>query len=639
MNIAGIAAASLILLGLTAAHAAQWPEILDPYPAGAQIDKPLAVTIDFSDDMWRSRSGVKAANIESLMEKLSKLGFKQVNWIVCPDRYLTQAAILDASPHDGVRLVAAAAHRNGMEFYGLFKPFDTGCVNAEVPPAVKLPPDIPVIPTLSGRLCEYAPFLAKHPEMRIEHRPVADHSASAVATIKLIKEDDAPTRLDAKHIQLLIGKENGRFERYTGPMTFSNAVEKRNGQPVRVLTLSGLKIAPAYRYLVVRTTFDAKGKGDFINASSRMIELYDDGDVLLPSSSDRGIIDAGALKEMLRHFWLDRTGHWGIPAEYALDPAFGTTPQTTAYWFGVTQDSNSDPVRTLDAPGGGYIADARGKDMYMNALQPMYPQVRAFWLKQVQQLIEDGADGVILRVDNHSTWFTDPYSYGFNPPVVDAYRKKYGVDILTQPFDREKWRVLQGDAYTQFVREARTLTQRNHVKLQLSINQLMGPGIPYWGLNNVPVSIQWQWKRWIEEKLCDAVELKLIPWPWGHYMGRGADFASEVSDLAHSHGIKVWANARIQTWWLTMSKHDNPPDKKLSQADLDKIVERLRWVWRSRALDGMIVYENFDFTYLDPQTGISYISPAFESILSNLRQGAAQGLRAQDLKTFYLDQP
>jgi hypothetical protein len=632
-------AAGLVLIGAAIVHAEQWPGIIEPYPESAKIDKPLAVTIDFSDDMWRSKAGVKTANIESLMEKLAGLGFNQVNWIICPERYLTAQAVSDADPRDGVRVAAEAAHRRGMRFYGLFKPFDTGCVNAQVPPAVKLPPNMPVIKTLTGRLAIFSPFLARHPDMCIEHRPVPDRSTQAVTTIKLVKQDDTPSRLDQKRIRLFVGERNGEFEPYPGPMKFADAVERRDGKPVRVLMLSDLSIGPKFRYLLIRTTFPEGGKGDFTNLSSRIIELYDRKGGVLPQSPSIKTLDRDTVVTILKNMWLDQTGRWGVPAEYELDPAYGKLPERTAYYFGPTPDSENDPLVTLDAPGGGLIADARGKDMYMTSLQPMYPQVRAYWLEQIKNLIDDGADGIILRVDNHSTWYTDPYDYGFNPPVVEAYKKKYGVDIRTHPLDQEKWRALQGDAYTQFVREARQLTKRRNVKLQLSINRLMGPAMPYWNLNNVPMSIQWQWKKWITEKLCDSVELKLIPWPWGHYGGSGADFAQEVIRLAHANEMPVWANARIETWWLTISDRKEAATNKLTQVNVGKIIERLRWVWRSRAIDGMIVYENFDFTYLDATAGESYISPAFQTIMENLRRGTAEGLKADKLKTFYLDQP
>lgn len=632
-------AAGLVLVGTSIAHAGPWPEIIDPYPAEAKIDKPLAVTIDATDDLWRAKSLLKGSSIDSLMEELAKLGFDQVNWVTDNEQFLTDLNFSDVQPRDGMRYIAAAAHRNGMKFYALFKPFETGCVGEELPLTVILPPDVPLMPTLTGRMGRFASFLQEHPEMRIERRPVDARLGTPVAIIKLVKEDDAPTRLDRKHIELFIGQENGAFEPYDGPISFTNAVEQRDGKPARVLTLSGLKIDLAYQYFAIRTTFGQEGKEDFNNACSRLMELRDGKGRPLPSTSDRGVMDRNAIDQYLAVLWLFRTGHWGVPSEYALSPTFGTTPQTTAYWFGIVQESNNDPQRALDAPGGGYIAGVRGKQQYMNTLQPMYPQVRAYWLRQIKSLIDDGVDGITLRVDNHSSWYTEPYEYGFNPPVVEAYRKKYGVDILTQPFDRDKWRALQGDAYTQFVREARELTQKHHVKLQLSINQLMGDAMPYWRLNNVPVTIQWQWKRWIEEKLCDSVELKLIPWPWGYYAGSGTEMAREVIALAHARRMPVWANARLQTWWLMNSDSKEAPLKKLSQDDVNQIVERLCWVWRSRTIDGMIVYENMDFAYLDSKTGKAYISPAFQTIMEHLRKGTARDLRAEDLKTFYLDQP
>ena len=39
-------------------------------------------------------------------------------------------------------------------------------------------------------------------------------------------------------------------------------------------------------------------------------------------------------------------------------------------------------------------------------------------------------------------------SLGFNPPLVKEFKKRYGVEVLSQEFDVEKWRALHGEFLT-----------------------------------------------------------------------------------------------------------------------------------------------------------------------------------------------
>lgn len=137
-----------------------------------------------------------------------------------------------------------------------------------------------------------------------------------------------------------------------------------------------------------------------------------------------------------------------------------------------------------------------------------------------------------IRVTNHSAWTVEGEAYGFNAPVVAEFKRRYGVDVCTQPFDREQWRRLQGEYYTWFLRDARALTRRADVNLQLHVNGLMGFDVPGWRRNNVPATFAWDWRRWIEEDLCDSVALKYIPWEFGAQAGTGVAFGEEVMRVA-----------------------------------------------------------------------------------------------------------
>ena len=124
--------------------------------------------------------------------------------------------------------------------------------------------------------------------------------------------------------------------------------------------------------------------------------------------------------------------------------------------------------------------------------------------------------------------------------------------------------------------------------------------------------------------------LKLLPWWWGAQAGAGSEFALEVAELARQHGKPVSCEWRFDTYWLVSS---GPGGKQLSQEDVDKIVSRSIWGWDRKEISAVVLYEGFDFVYLDAGTGEALVSPAFEQILAAVRAGTGNNLKAADLTT------
>jgi hypothetical protein len=44
---------------------------------------------------------------------------------------------------------------------------------------------------------------------------------------------------------------------------------------------------------------------------------------------------------------------------------------------------------------------------------------------------------------------------GFNPAAVQAYKRRHGVDILSEPFEPAKLHQLNGDLFTEFLSRIR----------------------------------------------------------------------------------------------------------------------------------------------------------------------------------------
>ena len=68
-------------------------------------------------------------------------------------------------------------------------------------------------------------------------------------------------------------------------------------------------------------------------------------------------------------------------------------------------------------------------------------------------VMERNFDGIafLTYAENFSQRYED--EFGYNQPIVDEFRKRYGVDIRTEPFDKLAWAKLRGEYLTQFMRE------------------------------------------------------------------------------------------------------------------------------------------------------------------------------------------
>jgi hypothetical protein len=247
---------------------------------------------------------------------------------------------------------------------------------------------------------------------------------------------------------------------------------------------------------------------------------------------------------------------------------------------------------------------ARGRNQYLRgALHPIYPEVRAYWMDRVRAAIRAGVDGIDFRLCNHSSWTSDGEEYGFNEPVVRAYAQRYGVNILEADFDRAKWRALQGEFFTSFLREARQELKRKGRALQMHTTALISTD-PFGGLNNLPRNFHWDWQRWIREDLLDSVLLK--------YGWFDRDFSAQVAAFARRHGKKVYQDCRMEYPTLT------------GQMD-DQILSNMRWGLENDDVDGTVLYEGFCFTDMDRPLDRVVLNPRMRRLLeeAGARGGSA----------------
>ncbi len=139
-----------------------------------------------------------------------------------------------------------------------------------------------------------------------------------------------------------------------------------------------------------------------------------------------------------------------------------------------------------------------------------YPEARKVLVdRYVKQVVDHGFDGIgfYTYVENMSIRYDD--EFGFNEPIVEEFKRRYGVDIRTQPFDKQAWYKLRGEYFTQFLRELHAALSANGKKLAMTL-QADNPNFPqpwYGTQTGKPGAgmIYLDWETWVTEGIVDEL--------------------------------------------------------------------------------------------------------------------------------------
>ncbi len=527
----------------------------------------LETLVDFPDDQLGSPVVITPAHINAMMATLRQLGVTRVSWAyygdghggyLCPtgfdDKWRNYADTLQ-SLSNPLSVAVEAAHRNGLEIYAYYKPYETG-------PAVYFPSGTPEaraygrILQRGGWLTWLDPFVAEHPDLRIRHQP--GHSTEnldnvAICAIKLIKRDASPTRVTREHLQIWSSKLNYRYQPLDIPFSVSEGVEPsakdvrdlggalitKKGDPIRTLTLSGFQLTDPY--LLVTTDF-VDGASDFENTGTDMFVALDAQGNEIP-----GVFAPG------NGIWVaDRVDfrNWGL----IFDVGFGRS------------------LVRLDTPNTsgrqGLIAFTRGRNEYLpGALCETEPQVRAFWLSCIDEMLNAGVDGIDFRVENHGTHTDYCDEYGFNEAVLEecARRGKSGLATIAQ---------VRGEAYTSFLRDAKGMIASRGKRMRINLNiDWFRPDPPPSRQLAYPANIHFDWKLWVQEGLLDEGILRIFALPFNTLFEDAV-----VADMI--------ASCREKKIPLTVNRYINP--------DYPDEFTRVR---KDGRFNGFILYETADFLH------------------------------------------
>ncbi len=538
---------------------------------GVETPFRLEALVDFPDDALKAV--ITPTHVDAMMATLSEMGVTRVSWgyygdghggFMIPsdlnDQWRNYADTL-RSLGNPIRVAVEAAHRHGLELYAYYKPYETG-------PGISLPDGSTEgrgfgrIKQKGGWLTWMDPFVMDHPNLRIRHKPddsIRDISTVPICAIKLVKRDDSPTRITRERLQIWSSQLNYRYQQLNVDFTLQESVEPspqevrdingvlitKKGDPVRILTLSGFRLADPY--ILVTTDF-TDGKPDFENVGTNLFVALNENGEEIPGVFATG----GGVWETNRVDFRN----WGL----IFDMGFGRS-------LTHLDEANTSGRR-------GLIAFTRGRNEYLpGALCETEPQVRDFWLSCIREMLDAGVDGVDFRVENHGT-HTDYYEeYGFNDVILQECDKRGRTDSETIA-------QVRGDAYTDFLRQAKSLiaSRGKHMRINLNMDWFR-PDPPLARRLAYPANIHYDWERWIDEGLLDEGILRMFQLP----------FDNVFSD---SVAAKMIANCEERGIPITVNRYINP-----------NYPAEFRRVQQDGRFNGFILYETASFLHFDDQGG------------------------------------
>ena len=475
----------------------------------------LSTTVDFPDDV---RYGLYSSKLlDELMVQLRSLGVRRIYWLyyydIDPDsdwagtifQRMKYGADTLKAIGEPLKAAVPSAHKHGMELYAVLKPYHTGTWGAF--PEGSPEAEAAEIKRIGDTPVQAIPFVERHPHTRIRRRPLKappDLQSLPVQKIRLLKKDDSPTRIRKENLELWTSRNNHHYQKRDVSFTLKEKLEPAprevrdyygdlvtaQGAAVRTLTLEGLHLTDPY--ILITTNFKDE-KGDFRNTALGMLEAYGPGPEPLPIVvATRSAIVRDSPRDF-RSCGLAFDSGLG-PLQVDLDVDNASTKE--GHWW----------TRFVS---GGAIAFAKGKNEYLVAACEAYPEVRKLWSGWVDRLIEAGVDGIDLRVSAHGTYTDEPHAYGFNEPVLEEYRQRFGSDPLENNADLRRLAQIRGEHYTSFLRETSRRLRQAGKKMQVHLHTEAFRPDPCPGqLMGFPANIHFDWKTWLNEGLVDGITLR-----------------------------------------------------------------------------------------------------------------------------------
>lgn len=464
-----------------------------------------------------------------------------------------------------------ACHKAGMEAIAVYKPYESGGITS--PHGTSVPAGLYSEETIGGVMTGFDSFTGLHPEYRLKRKNNKNGSALINDTVTKI---DVAFILDAftvngwtgsdknyaeisdekastPEIKLYVSEDNGRYHEYTGNYQVSYKIElldylDENGWKLfenktrcLVATIESISIGNEYKYFALVLGNNEK----MYTIPQSMINIYNSEGKVIPSTSStysrkpRGNTDISRSNSYV----------WGDEGT----PIATTSLEAKKYFenWGFEFDWNGIGNSSQAFINAHIYGIARGEYEYAKGtLCEAYDEVREYWLFEINYFLSMGYDGIEIRLQNHSNMYSDYAYFGFNEPIIKAYKDKYGEDISQVDTVTKEiaYRIacIRGEFFTDFFTEASQLVHSKgkmfamHVRsamIDTSLDKVMDAALHKMFSWAMP-KIVFDWKQAID--VCDEVTIK-ENWNNQYVKSRVA----ELTEYATEKGKKVWVTAYL----------------------------------------------------------------------------------------------
>jgi len=154
-----------------------------------------------------------------------------------------------------------------------------------------------------------------------------------------------------------------------------------------------------------------------------------------------------------------------------------------------------------------------GKTYFKGVWDYAWPEARAFRVAQARELLDRGVDGIHCSARSHARHLPNTHDedyYGYSEPIVQAFQRKYGIDIrATQDFDRAAWHDLKGEAMLDLYRDLAGLCHSRGKKLciGLQLGRHTQFAVDDYFSTNVVLRYSNHWRKLVDEGIADELIL------------------------------------------------------------------------------------------------------------------------------------
>jgi len=160
------------------------------------------------------------------------------------------------------------------------------------------------------------------------------------------------------------------------------------------------------------------------------------------------------------------------------------------------------------------VYDRAGITYNTSVIEYGYPEVRKEYARRVDEMFNGPwkpYDGLFMYtyIEHSSVRYTDEYIY--TGIACEEYKKRYGVDPRTEPFDLKKYYEIRGDYITEYFRTLRPIFKKHGKKLAVALNAKNLEWPQEWIAGRADVLqqglIRMDWQTWVREGLVDELNI------------------------------------------------------------------------------------------------------------------------------------